>query len=54
LIGRKGELQVLADGLPARRLVTITGSPGMGKTRLALAAAQAQAHAGDASTAWDR
>ncbi len=43
LIGREGELQVLADWLPARRLVTITGSSGMGKTRLALAAAQAQA-----------
>ncbi len=43
LIGREGELQVLADWLPARRLITVTGSSGMGKTRLALASAQALA-----------
>lgn len=44
LIGRENELAALALLLadPAHRLVTIVGPGGMGKSRLALAAAQAQ------------
>jgi predicted ATPase/class 3 adenylate cyclase len=40
LIGREGELREVADLLSQRRLVTLTGPGGTGKTRLALAVAQ--------------
>jgi len=40
LIGRDGELSAVAELLPRRRVVTITGPGGIGKTRLALAVAQ--------------
>lgn len=46
VIGRDAELQALNTLLPARRLLTLTGPAGMGKTRLALAVAWAQ------RTAW--
>lgn len=42
LIGRTGELRLLAERLDAQRLVTIVGTGGMGKTRLALEAARAR------------
>jgi predicted ATPase/DNA-binding SARP family transcriptional activator len=38
-IGRRRELDELTGLLAARRLVTVTGPPGVGKTRLAIAAA---------------
>lgn len=38
-VGRRGELEALADLLARNRLLTITGVGGVGKTRLALAAA---------------
>ncbi len=41
LFGRKAELEALAEMLPKHRLITITGAGGIGKTRLAQAAAQA-------------
>jgi predicted ATPase/DNA-binding XRE family transcriptional regulator len=40
LVGRTRELEELRDALRQRRLVTVTGLGGMGKTRLALAAAE--------------
>src|SRR4051812_5936843 len=45
LIGRTAELDALAGLLPdaGTRLVTLTGPPGVGKTRLALAAGAAAA-----------
>jgi predicted ATPase len=39
-VGRQAELQILAVTLEARRMVTITGPGGSGKTRLAVAAAE--------------
>ena len=39
-VGREAELQALAVMLEARRMVTITGAGGSGKTRLAVAAAE--------------
>ena len=39
LVGREGELTELTSLLACRRLVTVTGSAGVGKTRLALEAA---------------
>lgn len=43
LVGREGELRLACDLLrrPHVRLLTLTGSPGVGKTRVALAAASA-------------
>ncbi|MFF8602059.1 BTAD domain-containing putative transcriptional regulator, partial [Streptomyces sp. NPDC015245] len=42
-LGRDEELRSLGDELTAHRLVTLTGPGGVGKTRLALAAAEATA-----------
>ncbi|MFI9001747.1 BTAD domain-containing putative transcriptional regulator, partial [Streptomyces sp. NPDC053541] len=42
-LGRDEELRALGDELAAHRLVTLTGPGGVGKTRLALAAAEATA-----------
>ncbi len=44
LFGRETELAALATLLPSHRLITITGAGGMGKTRLAQAAALALRH----------
>ena len=41
LVGREGELREVDSALDAHRLVTITGSAGVGKTRLAMEAAAA-------------
>ena len=38
-VGRGDELKRLAGELPGRRLITLTGVGGVGKTRLAVAAA---------------
>ncbi|HWG02441.1 MAG TPA: LuxR C-terminal-related transcriptional regulator [Trebonia sp.] len=46
-VGRRRELDMLAQLLRSARLVTVTGPPGVGKTRLALRAA-ANAVSGDA------
>jgi predicted ATPase/DNA-binding winged helix-turn-helix (wHTH) protein len=40
LIGRDGELQALLEALATRRLLSLVGSAGIGKTRLALALAE--------------
>jgi len=40
LIGREAELSAVGDTLESARLVTLTGPAGVGKTRLAIAAAQ--------------
>ncbi|MFD7519906.1 BTAD domain-containing putative transcriptional regulator [Streptomyces niveus] len=44
-VGRESELAVLSVELPARRLVTLTGPGGAGKTRLAFEAAESVARA---------
>lgn len=54
LFGRDTELAELAEALSRRRLLTVAGAGGIGKTRLALAAAQASAGSGffSAGAAW--
>ncbi len=54
LLGRASEVAILADAVtaPGTRLVTVTGPPGVGKTRLALAAADAVAGRFPGGTAW--
>ncbi len=54
IVGRERELLALADLLsrPDHRLVTLTGTGGSGKTRLAVAAATARAAAGDVVVCW--
>ncbi|MGW3460282.1 ATP-binding protein [Streptomyces olivaceoviridis] len=49
-MGRTDELADLAHLLANGRLITLTGPPGSGKSRLAVQAAQAQARAGRATT----
>ncbi len=46
LYGRAADLAELAQALPRESLLTVTGAGGMGKTRLALAAAQAARDSG--------
>jgi non-specific serine/threonine protein kinase len=54
LIGRAEELATLVDTVTAggTRLVTVTGPPGVGKSRLALAAAAAMVHRFTGGTTW--
>src|ERR1700742_3803963 len=54
LLGRSAELSALSQAViaPGTRLLTITGPPGVGKTRLALAAAGAVADHFAGGTAW--
>ncbi|MDT0321659.1 ATP-binding protein [Streptomyces millisiae] len=47
-LGRRTELARLTAGLTAARLTTVTGTPGVGKTALAHAAADAEQHRGAA------
>jgi predicted ATPase/DNA-binding winged helix-turn-helix (wHTH) protein len=51
LIGRAKDLAALSPLVDAQRLVTLTGPGGIGKTRLALAAAAAQ-HKRDGASVW--
>jgi predicted ATPase/class 3 adenylate cyclase len=52
LIGRDGDLEVVADALAASPVVTLVGPGGIGKTRLALAAAGRAASADLGAGAW--
>ncbi len=54
LVGREAELAALVDAVaaPGTRLVTVTGPPGVGKTRLALAAADAVAEMFTGGVVW--
>jgi DNA-binding SARP family transcriptional activator len=52
LVGRERELDELQRLVAVRRLVTLTGPAGVGKTRLALAAAEKSANALQAAAAW--
>lgn len=45
-VGREDELRTLEEQLPARRLTTLTGPGGAGKTRLAFEAAESAARGG--------
>lgn len=54
LFGREADLAELAQALPQQRLITVAGAGGIGKTRLALAAATAAVGSGffGAGAAW--
>ncbi len=52
LLGREAELQTLATLLDEHRLVTLTGPGGVGKTRLALAAARARVETAPGDIGW--
>jgi predicted ATPase/DNA-binding SARP family transcriptional activator len=52
LVGREGELADIAGALRSTRLITLTGPGGAGKTRLALAAAQAAEPSFPAGARW--
>ena len=52
LVGRESELDDIAAALPRTRLITLTGPGGAGKTRLALAAAQAAEASFAAGACW--
>jgi predicted ATPase len=43
LVGREAEIETVTELLSSRRLMTLAGPPGIGKTRLALAVAEAAA-----------
>jgi predicted ATPase/DNA-binding SARP family transcriptional activator len=51
-VGRRHDLTILSDLLSAHRLVTLTGAGGCGKTRLAIAAARAEADRGSVTPRW--
>jgi len=51
-IGREVELQALADLLAERRVVTVVGPPGAGKTRLARHHAADRLNSGEVRSAW--
>ena len=52
LVGRQRELQDVVDSLSRSRLLTLTGPGGVGKTRLALAAAGAVSACYPAGVCW--
>lgn len=52
LFGREADLQALDSLLEAARIVTVVGAGGVGKTRLALAAAHARAERSNAAVGW--
>ncbi|MDF3299201.1 ATP-binding protein [Streptomyces tropicalis] len=52
LVGRRAELEDLADALKRHRVVTLTGTGGVGKSRLALCAAHRVRDAGARGVAW--
>ena len=52
LVGRQRELSDVIDALTGHRLLTLTGPGGTGKTRLALAAAEAIRAAGQQAVGW--
>ena len=52
LVGRERELEDIAGALRHARLITLTGPGGAGKTRLALAAAQAAETSFPAGARW--
>ncbi|MFF2364441.1 ATP-binding protein [Streptomyces sp. NPDC058122] len=51
-VGRRGELAHLDDALREERVVTLTGAGGVGKSRLALEAADRALRAGERGVAW--
>ncbi|MFJ7965192.1 ATP-binding protein [Streptomyces sp. NPDC096324] len=51
-VGRRGELAHLEDALREERVVTLTGTGGVGKSRLALEAADRALRAGERGVAW--